>query len=165
MRFLDSCKSYGAARCCAILFGVVRYGFENLETQVANTVGSVYKKTEILRCGSVWFSKTSKRTVGFSRGVRDPTVRFVAVFRCREFYLAVHCCDIPFGVVRRAFSLNVVFTRCGATPHTKTVQHWLLLHGAHHMRFRTVFTVFLGRLTKQSFVHEHRMSKPCKLAA
>ena len=55
--------------------------------------------------------------------IRNPTVRFVAVFRYRKSYGAVRCCDISCGAVRRGSPLNVFFYGAAPLSVGKTVQH------------------------------------------
>ena len=71
--------------------------------------------------------------------IRNPTVRFGAVFRYRKSYGAVRCCDISYGAVRRGSPLNVFFYGAAPLSVGKTVQHRF---------FSTV----------------HRMNKPYKTA-
>ena len=65
-------------------------------------VPCVFKKAEILRCGSVRFSNVVNPTVWFG-AVIYPTVRFGAVFKYCKSYGLVRCCDISYGAVRRGF--------------------------------------------------------------
>ena len=80
-------------------------------------VPCVFKKAEILRCGSVRFSNVVTPTVWFGAviyptvrfgavfigAVIYPTVRFGAVFKYCKSYGLVRCCDISYGAVRRGF--------------------------------------------------------------
>ena len=101
MRFgavFSYCKSYGAVRFLDIP-GILQCGFQ---------------KPEILRCGSVRFSK-----------IGNPTVRFGAVLENRKSYGAVRFSDISYGPVRFGSPLNRFFYGAVPIPVGKTVQHML----------------------------------------
>ena len=70
--------------------------------------------------------------------IRNPTVRFDAVFRLSKYYGAVRCCDKSYGAVRCGSPLNG-FCYGAGIPVGKTVQNRF---------FSTV----------------HRMNKPYKTA-
>ena len=72
-------------------------------------------------------------------GVRNPAVRFGAVFRYRKSYGAVRCCDISYGAVRCGSPVNGLFYGAAPLSVGKTVQY----------RF---------------FSAVHRMNKPYKTA-
>ena len=76
-------------------------------------VPCVFKKAEILRCGSVRFSKIVNATVRFG-AFMYPTVRFGVVFRCTcKTYGAVRWCDTT-----TSFSVSLLSAaRCTVQAH------------------------------------------------